>query len=396
MEEKNIPENTADIDTVSGDNENKYLERADVEETSETSGEWTPVKNKPKKKKRSTMSKRTKKRLTALVIVTVALLLVLGAVLTIVTILNNRPPEFSTVRDRFEKLITDSQAVNEMIWGAGLPTYKRVVREIQTYEVDVVKEDGTPVLDGEGAPVKKTLRYYLYEDAALGTVVSYEYQVRVSEGKTNADGIPIYTIYDVENGGELAEYKNGAARFAQKSQTVIAEKELLLEKNGYYYYALPNYQNEDLAYAEVYSGEEDSHYDYVRFDQPYKNTDDVKGAIEAVYSNAFMAPLYETLFTGMVDATNYAHQAAYFDYIEADTEKEYLMKSNSSSGAWKWRDPLPKANFDFSTMQMVEGNARTVTVSVDYTLEGSQEIKQMEIEFVLENDAWLLNTPTFG
>ena len=49
-----------------------------------------------------------------------------------------------------------------------------------------------------------------------------------------------------------------------------------------------------------------------------------------------------------------------------------------------------------STMQMVDGNAKKVTVKVDYRLADSEQVKQMEIDFVLENGVWLLNSPTFG
>ena len=376
--EKNIPEETAQIDTVSGDNGGN----------NQNKGAQAPARARGK------MSARTKKRVIAVAIVTGALLLTLATVLIVMTVLNNRPPKLEDVRERFEKLLTDSQEVNEIIWGAGLPTYKRVERVIKSYEVDVVKENGDPVLDKDGNPVKKTLGYYLFEDEALGTIVSYEYQTRVSEGKKNEDGITIYTVYDVEHGCVLTEYKNGAARFARKTQTPVSGETALFEKDGYYYYALSDYKNEDLAYAGVYTGEEDSHYEYVRFDQTYKYTDDIKAALDAVYSNAFVAPLYEYLFTGVIGAINEANQPAYMDYTD-DEDATYLMRSNDT-GSWKWRDPLPAVSFDFSTMQMVKGNAKKVTVTLDYRLAGSDVVKQMTVDFVLESGMWLLNTPTFG
>ena len=383
--EKNVPEETPEIDTVSGDNWGNNINK-EVQASARVRGK---------------ISARTKKRLIAVAIATGALLLALATVLIVMTVLNNRPPKFEDVRGRFEKLLADSQEVNEMIWGAGLPTYARVERVTKTFEVDVVKENGDPVLDKDGVAQKKTLRYYLYEDATLGTIVAYEYQTRVSEGKTTEvevngvmQTVNVYTVYDVENGRVLTEYQNGASRFARKTQTPVEGETPVFEKGGYYYYALPNYQNEDLAYAGVYTGKEDSHYDYVRFDQTYKYTDDIKAALDAVYSNAFAAPLYEYLFTGVIGATNEANQPAYMDYTD-DEDATYLMRSNET-GSWKWRDPLPAVSFDFSTMQMVKGNAKKVTVTVDYRLAGSDAVKQMEVDFVLENGVWLLNTPTFG
>ena len=108
-----------------------------------------------------------------------------------------------------------------------------------------------------------------------------------------------------------------------------------------------------------------------------------------------MAPLYEYLFTGIIGVTNDVNLAAYTDYIEEGTEREWLMKSNDT-GSWKWRDPLPAVEFDFSTMQMTKGNAKSVTVTLNYRLAGEDTVKQMNVSFALENGVWLLNSPTFG
>ena len=372
-ERKDLPEKDEKIDTVLGD-----------------------MKNKAPDGGRKPLPARTKKRLIAVAVATGALLVALGILLAVIAVINNRPPKFEDVRAKFEELLTKSQGINEMIWGAGLPTYSRVDAETQVFETQLRNEHGELVKNKDGEVHQVKLRYYLYDDATLGKIVSYEYQTRVAEGKTNEDGYTIYTVYDVESGGVLPEYKNGASRFAQKTTEQIAGKTPILEKNGYYYYALPNYENADLAASLIlYSGKEDSHYDYVIPNKTYRNTDEMKAAIGAVYANAFMAPLYENLFTGMVGATNDVYQAAYTDYIEEGSDREWLMKSNES-GAWKWREPLPVVEFDFTTMQMTGGNAKKVTVAVSYRLAGTDTVKQMEVDFVLEQGAWLLNTPTFG
>ena len=379
-EKKDLPEKKDEIDTVSRDMENKVTK----------SGEKAPQKT------RGRLSARTKKRLIAVGIATGALLLALGILLTVIAVINNRPPKFEDVRANFEELLTKSQGINEMIWGAGLPVYSRIDAETQVFEMQLKNEHGELVKNKDGEVHEVKLRYYLYEDKEYGKVVSYEFQTRVAEGKTNEDGYTVYTVYDVESGGVLPEYKNGAARFAQKTTEQIAGKTPIYEKNGYYYYALPGYENAALAASSIlYSGKEDTHYDYVIPNDTYRNTDDMKAAIAAVYSNAFMAPLYENLFTGMVGATNDVYQAAYTDYIEEGSDREWLMKSNEK-GAWKWRESLPAVAFDFATMQMIGGNAKKVTVTVNYRLVGEDTVKVMEVDFVREGGAWLLNTPTFG
>ena len=421
--EKKISPKTDEIDTVSGDIEKieeksakkaeksapaakkkvqKKDESADKDEKDNKDNKEDKEGKGKKKSTHTPMSARTKKRLIRVGIVTGAILLVLATVLTVVTVLNNRPPKLEDVRDRFELLLTKSQEINEILWGAGLPTYARIDRTTKTFEVDVVKENGDPVLDKDGQAVKKALRYYQFEDATYGTIIAYEYQVRVSEGKTTEvevngeiQTVNVYTVYDVENGRVLTEYENGASRFARKTEAPIEGETPLLEKDGFYYYALPSYQNEDLVHAQVYEAEsEDEHYDFVRPNDTYTHTEDVKNAVAAVYSNAFAGPLYEYLFTGVIGAINEANQPAYMDYSD-DEGNSYLMRSNNT-GSWKWRDPLPVVVFDFSTMQMVKGNARKVTITLDYRLEGSDEVKQMAVDFVLESGEWYLNTPSFG
>ena len=379
--EKNIPEKMDENDTVLGDNENMEGE-GQVLNGKKPLAELPETQDAPQKT-RAPMSKRTKKRLIAVAIATGALLLVLAAVLITVSIIRNRPPKLEEVRGRFEELLTDSQEVNEIIWGAGLPTYRRMARETKSFPLTFKGKE-------------KSILYYLFEDERYGSVVAYQYQVWINDGQTNADGIPLLTYYDVESGEVVAKPEQGATRFAQKTKTAIEGARLVCERDGYYYYALSDYQNMDLVYAYLYEEKkEDEHYDFVYLGSSYKSTDDIKAAIDAVYANAFMQPIYEYLFTGVIGADNDANQPAYLDYID-ENDTPYLMKSNTSASGWQWREPLPAVEFDFSTMQMTEGNASKVTVTVDYRVGGANEVKQMEIDFVLENEVWLLNTPTFG
>ena len=405
--EKNLPENTAEIDTVSGDIENIEQEnelsckesdekKEPEKRTQEKEAATQEDEEKAPKRKRAPLSPRTKKRLLIVGIVTGALLLLLAGVLITVSVIRNRPPKMEDVRARFEELLTKSQELNEIVWGAGLPVYSRVDAETQVFKVPLIKANGDPIKDKNGKEQVAKLRYYLYEDETYGKIVSYEYQWRVAEGQKNEDGLTVYTVYDVENNGVLSEYKNGAARFAQKTKEPIAGKEPIFQKGEYYYYALPNYENAELAASSIlYSGKEDSHYDYVVPNSTYRNTDEIKAALDEVYASVFMQPVYEYLLTGIIGAENDVNLAAYTDYIEEGTTREWLMKSNDSA-SWQWRDPLPVAEFDFSTMKMTGGNAKKVTVTVNYRLAGESEVKEMEVDFVLENGAWYLNTPTFG
>ena len=365
-ENKIIPEAEAKTDTVSGDNAK------------------APRKKGAKKKAaRAPMSPRTKKRVLLVSIVTGVILLALIGAVIVTTIINNRPPEFSTVRERFEMLIEKSQTLNDVVWGEGLRTYRRVTRDMKSYTVDFQGEE-------------ESLRYFEFEDSELGTVVSYEYQIRRMEGKLNEDGVKIYTVYDVETGGILNEYKQGAARFARRTKTPVEGKEILFQTEKHYYYALPNYENPDIMYDTiVYSGREDENYDYVRFDSAYKSTEDVRKALSEVYANDYMAPLYEYLFTGAMGGMNDVYQPVYIDYVDQESDTAYLMKANSKT-IWKWK-ALRKLTFDFSSMQMLESesDANSVKVTIQYSEEGKDGVQQMTVSFARENGSWYLTSPTY-
>ncbi len=369
-EEKNLPAQEGKTDTVVGDNAENMAK--------------SPSKRKTKEKKaRAPMSPRTKKRVITVAIVSGVLLLALIGGIIAAAIINNRPPEFSKVRERFEMLIEKSQTLNNVVFGEGLPTYRRVTRDIKSHTFEFKGKE-------------ESIRYFTFSDEEYGTVISYEYQIRRMEGQTNADGVKIYTIYDAETGGVLPQYKQGAARFAQRTRTPIEGKDVLHQSENYYYYALPNYENPDIAYdSVVYTGREDENYDYVRFDSPYKSTDEIQKALAEVYANDYMGPLYEILFTGAIGGMNDVYQPVYTDFTDADTATTYLMKANNKT-IWKWKS-LRVLTFDFSTMQMLEdeSDANSVLVTVQYAEEGKDGVQQMTVGFARENDNWYLNSATY-
>ena len=387
-QEKSMTPETAETDTVMGVNEEnitsacacaKAQENAGCRENAHTCAKKSDKKAKKGQNNVSLLSARTKKQLLIVSILIGALLFGLVAFLVVNAILNNRPPKFSVVKDRFEMLINTSTDLNQAVFGAGLPVYSRLEREVRSYTVDFKGEE-------------RTLLYYEIADENYGTVVSYEYQIKIMDGKVNADGIKIYTIYDVESGEELSEYNQGAARFVERS---TEEREgYVFKTDKYFYYKIENYVNPDLLYAEVYSGKEDENYDYVRFDAKYKSVDELKEAVSSIYSNAYIAYIYEILFTGTIDLRGQVIQALYIDYKDEDSGMFYLMRSNTS---WEWRE-IPTVVYDFSTMTMDESqsNANSVCVRINGYEKGKEsEVHEYEIWFARENNAWYLDSPTY-
>ncbi|MBE6630854.1 MAG: hypothetical protein E7624_08420 [Ruminococcaceae bacterium] len=394
-EQNKNPAETEKSHTVSGVNEENTQNIAPADaptkkdmQTAENSTDCqqkrqTGARNDDKKEKKrgnpTTYSARTKKRLLIVGITVGVLLLALVGFLIANAIASNRPPEFATVRDRFATLIEASYELNQVIFGEGLPVYKRFEREIKPYTVTFKGKE-------------EKLLYYLITDDEYGTVVSYEYQIQRMEGKVNENGIKIYTVYDVQTGEELPAYQKGAARFVQRS--LIEREGYIYSQGKYFYYPIENYENPELVYAEIYSGEEDKNYDYVRFDCKYKSTDDLKSAINSVYSKAYISYIYEVLFTGTVDLRDEVIQALYIDYQDEDGGLSYLMRTNAW---WDWRK-IPTTVYDLSTMRMdeSESNANSVRVLVEGYPEGKEnERREYEIWFARENNGWYLDSATY-
>lgn len=347
-------------DTVSGDNDKK-------EGKSTSKG----------KKKRKKMSPRTKKRVILVGVIVGVLLVALVAALIVSAVIENLPPEFHTVRDRFCVLIEASYELNDAIFGAGLPVYKRLEREFSHYTVTFKEKT-------------EKLGCYTFKDERYGTVVAYQYQIRRMEDKVNEDGYKIYSVYDVQTGNELTAYQESAQRFVQRTREM--RDGYVFEQNGFYYYQLEQYENVLLLESAYYDGQEDANYDYVRFDNKYKDTDALKSAIAEVYSNAYVSSIYENLFTGVLYSQSGVMQALYVDYVDTDNDMSYLMKSNTE----KWK-PLPGRRFDLSTMRMIEeeSNANSVTVELDSYLPGEQTRTPLRVRFARENGTWYLDSPTY-
>lgn len=329
-------------------------------------------------KKPHTGAKKPKmsKQLIAVIVSVTLVLVILAGVLISGLVRDRRPPELESVRGRFEALIEASAAVNVLLFGDGLPTYPRVYEDLKTFEVTY------------GAEEKKHTRYYFsIADSTYGTVIAYQYFVQVVEGEGENK---TYSYYDIITGVPVAPLKDGPYRFAQKTATAREDLTLLQEKGGYYYYALPDYEDPEFIYEEG----DDPYYDYVRADSPYKGVSDIQDAAEAVYSAAYLERLYEGLFTGVAFAEGEEGvlYARYRDYVDPEDDNVYLQQCNLVKGY-----ALVDRRYDYSTMQIVGGsNAKYVRVEIESYIAGKeQERIVVTLAFALEGGEWFLDNPSY-
>lgn len=313
-----------------------------------------------------------KKKITIVIIAVSLVLAVLAAVLTVRAVRRGKPPELESVKDRYVSLIEASPAVNDILFGRGLPTYPIVFDELKVCGVKFREKD-------------YNITYRVYDNEAGKTVVQYQYYVVVSETSGNV-------YYDIVSREMLAP-EHEPYRYAEKTKD---EREGYLHfdaETGYYYYPLPD----EKAPAFYYTAEDELHYEYCAFDCGFISTGDIKAFAEQVYSAAYLGKVYESLFTGIAN-DGYAggiQYATYRDYVA--NGQSYLQKLNPTHLGLSEPPTLPARRYDYDTMRIAKGSkAKRVIVEIESYIEGDEENRiTVELAFALEGGAWFLDTPTY-
>lgn len=135
----------------------------------------------------------------------------------------------------------------------------------------------------------------------------------------------------------------------------------------------------------VYYMDEHGNYDYVTEDCPYQSVDAIKAAAEAVYSDEYLASIYETMFVGVADE----HAGMlYARYLDTD---QGLKKSNLHESMI-----AGVRIYDYASMAIVEpSNASFVNLEFDTHLEGEDDVLRVRLTLVREDDGWRLDSPTY-
>lgn len=313
-----------------------------------------------------------KKKTMVVIIVLAAVLVALAVFLVVRAVSGGKPPALEEVKDRYVSLIEASPAVNEILFGKGLPTYPRVSDEMQTHAIKFRDKD-------------YFLSYRCYEDSKGRSVVQYQRYVVIKEEAGNV-------YYDVQT-GEMLSPDDEPYAYAEKT-TEQREGALLHDAStGYYYYSITDYEVPSF----YYTADDEAHYDYCTFDCGYISTSDIKEAAEQVYSASYLAKVYESLFTGIAYAEyeNAIQYASYRDHVSGG--QSYLQKLNPEVvGQSPW-PTLAKRRYDYDTMQIVKGStAKRVIVEIESYVEGKEsERTTVKLAFLLEQGNWYLDSPSY-
>jgi hypothetical protein len=313
-----------------------------------------------------------KKKITIAIIVLSALLVALAVFLIVRAVSGGKPPALEDVKDRYVSLIEASPAVNEILFGKGLPTYPRISDEMKTHEVDFGEE-------------KHIISYRCYEDSKGRSVVQYQRYVVIKEEEGNV-------YYDIVTGDMLSPDDDPYA-YVEKTTEQKEGYAYYNGSTGYYYYTITDYETPSFYYTE----NDEAHYDYCTFDCGYISTSDIKEAAEQVYSASYLAKVYESLFTGIAYAEyeNAIQYASYRDHVAEG--QSYLQKLNPEAvGQSPW-PTLAKRYYDYETMQIVKGStAKRVIVEIESYVEGKEsERTTVKLAFLLEEGNWYLDSPSY-
>ena len=140
-------------------------------------------------------------------------------------------------------------------------------------------------------------------------------------------------------------------------------------------------------YAErvgLYRESDYADYEYVTDHSPYRSIAEIKEAMEAVYSEDYLASLYVGLFDGFATETGIVRA----QYRE---DERGLCRSVDYTPLVTWQ-----RIYDYASMRIVKPSSATyVTVELDSHLENETDVLPVRLALVLEDDGWRLDTPTY-
>lgn len=280
-----------------------------------------------------------------------ALLIIAGS-----TVSCSKAPELESVKDEFIALIEASVEVNNIFFGAGLPTYMRAEGDGNLIYLDEHKAYYTFITDGE----RSILKYKIGDDA-------WKYAEKTVEA---GRGESIYT-----------------------------------DSEGNFYYPI---EFDESQYEYVYGEGADENYDYVRMDCEYQSLEAIQKLAESVYTQGYLKGdnykegdmAYGGVYAAMFDGFTMGTEIVYARYrIDDSIDGFYLLKSNKFEPYF-----TEHTTYDYSTMKIVRPS-KAEHVNIEIVANGRYldyenfEVKTGEhtvtLTFVFEGGEWRLDTPTY-
>ena len=338
----------------------------------------------------------------------------------------SKPPKYAEIEERFQALVNASGEINQLFFGEGLPTYKRMEDPRSSTKTYIDKNTG------------KTFHYYVFKDDAVGDILAYRPYVETNVYEDSATGNKYFyyhvvdeqygkvivvnslntdedvslQIFDAPKEDEEPYYVNtekGYYGYLLTDYTYVAQteyrylvKESSLRKNkeapiyqndekGEYYYLLADYK--EPTYETYYDESDPEGYEYVRADSKYLSIQAMKAVAEQVYSREYLNAIYETLFVGTLGVTDSVSgvNARYMEYAAEDGTVTLMKSEDFEPYITETR------KFDFSTAKIVKpANKKYVTISVEtYLPSKPAERLTIRVGMILQDGVWMLDSATY-
>ena len=287
------------------------------------------------------------------------------------------PPDYEEIRARVEELIEASYDINEVIWGAGLPTYERVIDPKSSL---ILYETGKTYLDknGEEQPLNYHYYYTLCKDR---TVIGFRQQKAYTSPYSYA--YVTDTACDASSLAAIFPLAEGASADDSLYTEVYSSAE-----TGKFAYLVPYIEP---AYDFYYSAADPSDYDYVLADSPYSSVDAIKDYVRSVYAESYADSLDSILFDGVMEG-DFIQKARYSLYTNS-RGVSMLASLNTYKPLFTERRVYL---FDTARIDRNNSNDKSVQVEISSYLPSSPDkLVTAKIVFSLQNGQWFLASPTY-
>ena len=149
---------------------------------------------------------------------------------------------------------------------------------------------------------------------------------------------------------------------------------------------LPVYDRESLLSEElgVYYDDTYTSYNRVLESSGYISADHMKKEAEKIYSEEYLAAIYETAFDGYLTGSS----SAYIRFLETS---EWLFQNREAVDF-----DLSERIYDYSTIEIVKPSSdKYINITIEsYTLDNSKR-ETVSLSFIYERGDWYLDTPTY-
>ena len=309
----------------------------------------------------------------------IALILALVILISLVLVIRScsLPPKYEDIEKRFKELMEASYGVNVILFGDGLPVYERVSDPQDSLQVYNTGEFYT---DEDGDEHQRRVWYY-YTLNENYTVVAFRdsYLEDFSYGYVADSELSLDELKAAFPAIEGLSAPLGSTFYSRIFHS---------EQDGSFVYLVPYKETEAEFY---YNSTDPKNYDYVKIDSEYRTLEDIKKYAQTVYSRNYMLSLYSSLFDG-IESEGVILNARYVEQTRSDSSV-FLAQLNTYESLFSER-----RLFLYDTAEIIKwgSNNKFVRISIDtYFASNPEKIQQIEVNLVLQDGQWYLDSPTF-